>query len=158
MTPQSDPLAQLHPLREPAAIGAWPPAPGWWILAGLLLAAIGVALFLWWRHYRRQAYRRQGLARLGELRAAVDASGDTAAYAQGVNALLKAVALQRFPRKDVAAANGEQWLAFLRDSTQEQWDVPAALADAPYRPQPDIDIQALHRGAAHWIQAHKVPA
>ncbi|NQY04093.1 MAG: DUF4381 family protein [Halieaceae bacterium] len=48
MNPQSDPLAALHPLREPAAIALWPPAPGWWLLA-LLLMVLLIAAALWLR-------------------------------------------------------------------------------------------------------------
>jgi hypothetical protein len=153
---QADPLAQLHPLREPAAVSAWPPAPGWWILAALLLAAIAVALFIVWRHYRRQAYRRQGLRQLDTLRAELESGGDSAAYAQSVNALLKAVALRAFPRRQVAATSGEQWLAFLRETAGEDWQPPQALADAPYRPDPAVPVDELHRAAASWIRQHRV--
>ena len=158
MTPQSDPLAKLHPLREPAAVGAWPPAPGWWILAFLLLAAAAVALFLWWRHYRRQAYRRQGLHQLQALRAQLESGGDSAAYAQSVNALLKAVALRAFPQRQVASASGDQWLAFLRDTGGKDWQAPEALADAPYRPEPTVPVDDLHSAAASWIRQHQVPS
>ena len=159
MTPQAaDPLAQLHPLREPAAISAWPPAPGWWLLAALVLVMISVGLFLWWRHYQRQAYRRAGLKRLQVLRAEYESTGDTAAYVQAVNGLLKAIALNGFPRREVAAVNGDQWLAFLRETMDAAWDLPAELADAPYRAEPGIDMQSIHRAAAHWIQSHRVPA
>jgi hypothetical protein len=157
VTPQTDPLAQLHPLREPGAISAWPPAPGWWILAFLLLVAIAVALFLWWRHYRRQAYRREGLRQLDALQRQLEASGDRARFAQSVNALLKAVALRAFPRRQVAAASGEQWLAFLRDTSGTGWAAPDALIDAPYRPEPDLQTEDLHRAAAEWIREHRVP-
>ena len=155
---QADPLARLHPLREPAAISAWPPAPGWWILAALLLAVMVVALLFTWRHYRRQAYRRQGLRQLDALRAELDSGGDRAAYAQSVNALLKAVALRAFPRRQVAAASGEQWLAFLRETGGEGWQPPEALADAPYRPDPALSVEDLHRAAASWIRQHRVPS
>ena len=62
MNPQ-DPLAALHPLREPVAIGWWPPAPGWWLLAGLVLAALLALAWYALRRYRANAYRRQALAR-----------------------------------------------------------------------------------------------
>ena len=35
-------LEQLAPLREPAPITWWPPAPGWWLLGVLMMA-----LLLW---------------------------------------------------------------------------------------------------------------
>lgn len=58
----NDALAMLKPLIEPAPISWWPPAPGWWILACLLLLIIiGTFIFLWrrWRHLRRTAYQRE---------------------------------------------------------------------------------------------------
>lgn len=158
MMQQADPLAKLHPLRAPDAISAWPPAPGWWVLAGLLLLAAVVALFFWWRHYRRQAYRRQGLRQLEALHEQLANGGDPATYAQSVNGLLKAVALRAFPRREVAAASGEQWLAFLRDTAGADWQAPDALVDAPYRPQPELQPEELHRAAASWIRQHKVPS
>ena len=66
MNPQ-DPLAALHPLREPLPVGWWPPAPGWWLLAALVLVALLALAWFALRRYRANAYRRQALARLREL-------------------------------------------------------------------------------------------
>ena len=38
MNPQ-DPLSQLKDIHLPATGGFWPPAPGWWLLALILLLA-----------------------------------------------------------------------------------------------------------------------
>jgi len=44
----TDPLAGLHDIHMPEAIGWWPPAPGWWLLLGLVFISIAALFF-----YRR---------------------------------------------------------------------------------------------------------
>ena len=85
----SDPLAQLHPLREPAAIGWWPLAPGWWALLAILLLACAVAAWFWLRRYRANAYRRQGLAALAAIEARWQTERDTQKTFTAANALLQ---------------------------------------------------------------------
>jgi hypothetical protein len=80
-------------------------------------------------------------------------SFDAAAWAA-----LKAVALRAFPQRQVASASGDQWLAFLRDTGGKDWQPPAALADAPYRPEPTVPVDELHSAAASWIRQHRVPS
>ena len=47
-------LEQLRDIHLPQAVHWWPPAPGWWIVAALLLA-----LTIWLSRYLRARYRRQ---------------------------------------------------------------------------------------------------
>ena len=47
-------LEQLRDIHLPQAVHWWPPAPGWWIVAALLLA-----LTIWLGRYLRARYRRQ---------------------------------------------------------------------------------------------------
>ena len=68
MNPQ-DPLANLHPLREPELIGWWPLAPGWWILIVIALLCLGALIYLLIRRSRRNAYRRLALSQLQNLHA-----------------------------------------------------------------------------------------
>ncbi len=157
MNPQ-DPLAQLQPLRQPDVIGWWPPAPGWWIVVAVLLAGL---LLLGWRllrRYRANAYRRRALAGLEALHRQLGEDGDTRAFVVNTNALLKSVALQAYPRRQVAAASGANWLAFLRETCRGD---TAALDErfvaALYRQDaPAPDAHQLHRAAAQWIRRHEV--
>jgi len=152
-----DPLAALHPLREPAAIGWWPPAPGWWLLALLCAGALlALAVFLLRRH-RRNAYRRRALAQLQALQARFARDGDGARYARETNALLKSVALRAYPRREVAAIHGERWTDFLNRHCSPGLRFEADFTQAVYRGEcAHLDATQLHRAARHWIQHHRV--
>ncbi len=151
----TDPLAQLHPLREPAAIGWWPPAPGWWVLALLLLVAATALVFLLWQRRRRNRYRVQGLAQLRALRDQYRASGDAARCGAGVNALLKTLALHAYPNSGIAALHGEQWENFLA-RTGGAGLAFTGITATHYQPEADsAAVERLCRAAEDWIRRHR---
>ena len=43
MVSAPDPLAGLRPLHRPLPVSWWPPAPGWWLLAGQKVTVPDVA-------------------------------------------------------------------------------------------------------------------
>jgi len=152
-----DPLAQLHPLREPLPIGWWPPAPGWWLLALLLLVVVLALAWYLLRRYRTRAYRRQALAQLARLRLQYQQHGDELQFMAEANALLKSVALVAYPRREVAASTGTEWLAFLNSAAGQDAQFPAGFASGAYfRRSPGIDVDQLQRSAATWIRRHRV--
>ena len=154
MTPQ-DPLADLHPLRDPAALSLWPPAPGWWLLGTVSVLAV-LALSVWlYRRRRANAYRAEARGQLQALRARFNRDGDVLSYTQGLNALLKGTALAVFPRAEVAALHGSDWLAFLRSSAPGS-NFSAAFSHAIYTGgTADIDVDELHHAAGHWLDRHR---
>ena len=105
MNPQ-DPLAALHPLRTPEPVPWWPPAPGWWLLAGLLLAALAWAAWCGWRRYRSNRYRRTARQAVQVILARHAEHGDSARTLGELNTVLKAVALRSCPR---ARSRLTQW-------------------------------------------------
>lgn len=156
MNPQ-DPLANLHPLRQPEIIGWWPPAPGWWALLLLVLLALATLVYLLHRRYRRNAYRRRALLQLQGLRNTYQSNHDTSHYLGQVNALLKSVALLTYPGNDIAAQHGEAWRTFLNRSLPPGEQLQTDFDDAAYRKHaPDIDVDRLHTAAQHWIKRHRV--
>jgi hypothetical protein len=127
----------------------WPPAPGWWLLGGILLALLGV---VWWLR-RRSSLRRAALA---ELRVLERTEPDDVRLAAGVNRLLRRVALARFPRTQVAALSGRDWLQFLdaRAALTGFCSGPGrVLATAPYAPRCTLDRAALLALVRRWIRA-----
>jgi hypothetical protein len=157
--PNAADLSQLRDIHLPPEVSWWPPAPGWWLLAGVLLAAVGLGWFLWRRH-RRNGWRR---AALRELTSLSDASGALAhARLCSLSVLLRRVALHRFPREKVAALHGAAWLHLLQtapgggltlNGDQQRW-----LAAGPYQAQggsdaiDDAQLSALLQACAQWIK------
>jgi Domain of unknown function (DUF4381) len=153
----TDPLEQLHPLREPALIGWWPLAPGWWLSLAILLLVLAVAAWWLYRRYQRNSYRRQGLRQLESIRQQYELKQDPGAALQAINALLKAVALRAWPRRDIAALSGDAWQEFLRNSTAQGPAFDPAALTAQYRPSAaNIDIEALLQASSNWIKRHEV--
>jgi hypothetical protein len=161
-----DPLAALHPLRDPAAIGWWPLAPGWWLLIAVAILAIGILCYYLVRRYRANAYRRLALAQLQQIQAhchdGMEDEGHLQKIAGETNSLLKAVALRAFSREDIASLSGEAWLEFL-NTTQSgkanKSEFPAGFANAAYvAGAPELDNEALFRAAKAWISNHRTPA
>ncbi len=161
MTP--DPLAGLRDWHLPGPVSWWPPAPGWWLLAGLALIGAVLAGRRWLRRRRRLAAARAALEHLRRLRAEVAAGGDSRRFAAGVSGLLRRLALIRFPREQVAGLAGRDWLLFL-DRTGGGGafadGVGRVLVDAPFRGDGGLgsasDAEELTKLAAAWIQANRV--
>lgn len=162
MNPQ-DPLAALHALREPALIGWWPLAPGWWALIILLLLALSLLAWYCFKRYRGNAYRRMALRQLQDICDSFQSGSienKTQAKLLGnTNALLKSVALRTFPQRDIASLSGETWVAFLNDTrgnTSSTTTFPPAFTDAVYqRDIPAIDVQLLFSTSQSWIKRHR---
>lgn len=162
MNPQ-DPLAALNPLRDPALIGWWPLAPGWWVLIALFITAIAVLGYIAHKRYKRNVYRRLALQQLKEINTELEADDSDSAHIHtaitATNALLKAVALRVFPRHDIAALSGTAWLDFLTSTAGNKTGTatfPAEFANAAYQRQNlNLDMQQISAAAEHWIKTHR---
>jgi hypothetical protein len=155
VNPGTDPLAALRGLQPPHAVGLWPPAPGWWALLGLAVAAIVAAGFWWRRRRRRTAPLGQARTELDTLATEWRAHGDHRRLAAGVAMVLRRVALVRFPGERVAGLTGEAWLAFLDsvygDSAFTR-GVGRTLERGPYAAHAEYDAPALLALARRWIE------
>ncbi|MDH3375427.1 MAG: DUF4381 domain-containing protein [Gammaproteobacteria bacterium] len=147
-------LADLRDIHLPAEPGWWPPAPGWWFLTAVcILAAIIVARY-WRRARQRRVPRREALQQLAAIRDRWRAAPESNPVPPELSVLLRRVALSRFPRANVAALNGEQWLSFLDrtgETTEFSNGAGAMLASAPYRPDGAADVGPLLDLAHRWI-------
>lgn len=156
----ADPLAGLRDWHLPDPVSWWPLAPGWWVLAGLVLAATLFAVGAWLARRRRTAAARAALSRLTTLRAELKSQGDARRFAAAVSEVLRRLALARYPRERVAGLSGAEWLNFL-DSTGGgggfSTGAGRVLAEAPYRAPGaayNLDSNGLAELAAHWIRSN----
>jgi len=157
MNPQ-DPLAQLQPLREPDAIGWWPPAPGWWLLAVAILLLLTLLTVWLLKRYRRNRYRKLALQQLKAARQHWLEQGDIPQFVQQINQLLKATAVHVYSNTAVAPLHGQAWLAFLTQSAPSIEKLPDNFSDAIYRPEPNCDPDAVFDFACSWIAKHRYPS
>lgn len=146
-------LNALRDLRVPEPMSNAPQTTAWWILFAILALLLLTLAFLAVRQWRRNRYRREGLARL-------DALGD--GDLTGLPHLVKRVALDGWPREDVAALSGEPWLAFLDRSLGGGTAFTAGpgrlLPDLAYAGAPELaasERQALFALVRTWIRKHK---
>ncbi|MCR9104891.1 MAG: DUF4381 domain-containing protein [Gammaproteobacteria bacterium] len=158
MNPQ-DPLAALQPLREPAALHWWPPAPGWWLLALLVLGLLALLVYRIASRWRASRYRRQGLQQLEEHRAAYDEHGDPTRFVAQINAVLKSVALCAYPRGDVSRQHGATWIEFLNTQLPHNANdhrFPPHCFEGVYQREAGAqDTAQLLRCARYWIRHHR---
>jgi hypothetical protein len=168
----ADPLVGLRDWHLPEPVAWWPPAPGWWLVAALVMIAVVLGWALW-RRRRQGAAVRAALSRLTALNQAFQIGGDQRRFAAEVSQLLRRLALIRYPRERVAGLTGSAWLTFLDATgggdgfTQGSGRV---LADRPYRapgdPAPragdaaptaqlDLDPVAVADLATRWIRAQQ---
>lgn len=154
-----DPLSDLADIHLPDAVNVWPPAPGWWVLAVLVVIAL---VLVYRQQLARMFLRRRMGSALRELDNAYKAfnAGKEKNEAglrllHTFNAVLKRVALVHFPDPELPKLNGRAWLRFL-DAQMNSADFTVGagqvLADGIYRPVFNADVDALHALCKRWIE------
>ena len=151
-----DLLSQLRDIHAAPPVPWWPPAPGWWVLAFLvlvLLAWIGRRLFDRYTVHKR---RKQMLAWVDHLNATIDPQREPQAYLSTLNRIFKLVALRAFPDQHCAAMAGQDWADFLSGKMNDSQTAQAldVLASGPYDPAPQFDPEIISELSRFWIRQH----
>lgn len=139
MTEDPASLQNLNDIVLPAPVSFWPlDTGGLLILAGLLFS-LTVIGFQYYLRYRKNRYRRAGLALL-----------ESATSVRDVSVALKRVALAVYSREKVASLYAAEWIEFLNDTCSganfdsDEFEYPGRPTDA-----------GLTRKAKRWITAHR---
>jgi len=154
----ANPLDQLKDTHLPEAVGFWPPALGWWLLAAAFVALLLLGIRLY-KRYQKSAYRRSAVQQVNALFKDYRQPQQSQQIAAQLNQLLKAVAQQSYSTKQVSRLTDSQWLNFLDSSANMQSFVQGAgqtLASAPYDKNSEIsDAAALKQCCVQWIRGHQ---
>jgi hypothetical protein len=147
------PLEGLRDIHLPPPPGLWPPAPGWWALALLTIAALVLGVrhaFLAWRRGRG---RRAAVRCLKGLREHFRDGETPQVVAAELSMLLRRAAMIRHPRARVAGLTGHAWLEFLDDDERHFSEgVGSALASAPYARAQSVDVETLLSLCESWLR------
>ncbi len=150
----------LHDIHLPAPVGWWPPAPGWWLLAALVLGACAYAGLL---YYRRRS-RRAALRSLQGITAALEAGEEPVHCLQRLSTVLRryAMTVARAPRGGgIPGLAGRRWLEYLDASWQREAFTREGrlLVEAPYAPAEAVSREqavVLLQLAREWVRAQRV--
>ena len=152
---QTDPLANLRDIHIPGAIDPWPPAIGWWLIAAAALIAISYGIYLVFKWWKSNQYRREGIRALKYL---LENHASEKQYLRDYSDLLKRIALSAYARESVANLTGEAWVSFLDRSTGTQefsMGEGQILIQGNYELNPSVDVDKLHLLGLYWIKKHR---
>lgn len=153
-------LQNLEPIIVPDPISFWPPQPGWYVVAIILLGLAIVGVKKWLAFKRKNEYRNWALQELQK----IDVKEADNGQLDLINKLLKATALQGYPRTKVAELYGAKWLQFLQETYPKARFTEAPgifLEEASYRRKGSINIKdedwvEIIRLSGEWIKGHKI--
>lgn len=148
MSDETTSLDRLHDLASPPAIPWWPVAPGWYVVAGLLLLAALWLAYRWRRRWLANSYRREALQ---ALTLATDASS--------IAALLRRTALAAASRPEIAGLSWSAWTDWLaaHAAIPMPEEVRQLLQTGIYAPeQTTVKIKTLRTYANRWIRGHRL--
>ncbi len=145
----------LQELNYPEPIAYWPQTWGWVVVGILVLILIAWLVYRRWLVWKKNEYRRQAMHCLEQI-----ANGSLSIHA--LPKLLRATALQGYPRKQIVQLNGKDWVDWLNQSANaslyEQTD--AAIFDSlAYCKVDSLNLskqesQRLVSVSRQWVKVH----
>jgi len=158
--PANNPLDLLPPPILPAAVEAWPPAIGWWILAISLLLSIAAASYAFWTWRRSTALKREAVKTLVLYHQKYTENHNEQQYLLSVNQLLRRFCLQQYPHLSCAKLSGQAWLDFLKERSpsaiKEQQELNYLIKIYQPKQQQSANINDLHAYLTAWFKSVEI--
>ena len=150
-----DLLASLQDIKFVTIDGSNLPGVAWWVLGGVLLLALLLSMYFYWRLRNKNHYRKVALSLLKQASVTDHSDSDKLlAY----NAIVKRAALTVFPDEGLDRLYGRQWLEFLNKHTRktffspqliESWHKDQFSKDSP------VDASAFYKSCQCWLKQHQ---
>ncbi len=145
---QTDPLQQLKDVHLPADPSWWPPAIGWWLLAGLLIWLVAWGILRALRAWRYRAPIREMRKRMDTLLHEFNTARINAHdYTHQANELIKRLLVRAYGQSKYAQLTGAAWLQELDTlamTTEFSKGPGQALGDTRFSKNLDVDVKYLH--------------
>ncbi|MEM6938280.1 MAG: DUF4381 family protein [Pseudomonadota bacterium] len=152
MQAPAPPIRDIHAAPAPPF---WPPAWGWWVVAGLVVVGLCWGVWALWRRWRWQK-RFQALGQeLDEMQERWRDDGDVGRAASRASLYLRRLVLHEARDSRAAALTGDSWVEFLTapENLDPHLKVAAAeLAKAPYQAMPDINVESVFQLCHFWLR------
>ncbi|MCZ6829258.1 MAG: DUF4381 domain-containing protein [Gammaproteobacteria bacterium] len=148
----------ISEVLAPETISWLPTAPGWRAVSLALLLLLGWKAWLYWRKWLRNRYRRAALKQLNHI---INLHSNSLGLLDALSTLLKATALQAYPRVEVARLSGDSWLRWLNDhgdGARFSSRSATLLGESVYQAHnvaESADLRRLLREVSHWISSHR---
>ena len=152
--PVENSLNKLKDIHLPPDVSIWPPAPGWWILAVVLLL-IFVYLGKWIRQsFARRKPKTEAIRLLKNLQNRQNNTEDALVILRDLSQLLRRAALTFCANENVASLHGLAWLEFLDrtgKTTEFTQGAGHVFGKELYQQNPEIEIDVLFPLVNKWI-------
>jgi hypothetical protein len=155
-----DPLAQLRDIHLPEPISWWPLAPGWWLLAVVIIGVLFFSIRWLVKRRARNCYRKEARRVLADISAL--SPNDNLKQCQDILSLLRRTAKTAYPQLALESNLTPAMLDRLNQycghsvfdsSLQEQF------ATLLYQANPEISDSLrlqLTKATEQWIKKHRV--
>ena len=107
-----DPLANLQDIHLPAEVHSWPIAPGWWLLAAILIGTIVFVTIKIRKKTRQLLIKKQALKHLS--------ANEQLTTEQSIE-ILKWTCMHYFKRNEVAKLHGHHLIDYLAKKLPEEF-------------------------------------
>ena len=150
MNPSGPELRDIHLPADPSW---WPPAPGWWIVAAIVLGLTTWAALALRRRADKRRWQKQIIGEFERIAADPTFKARGPLLISEVSQLLRRAS--RLVDPAAPSLRGKAWLGFLDSilGSDEFSNGPGrALLEGPYQRDASIDVDALLNLARRWIK------